>query len=244
MARRDGRGPDALRPLVLTRKYNKYAEGSVLVQLGDTRVVCTASLEERVPPFLRGRGQGWVTAEYGMLPRATHERNSREAATGRVGGRTQEIQRLIGRSLRAAVDLEKLGERSIQIDCDVLQADGGTRTAAITGAFVALVDALLLLKRTGAVPKLPIREFLAATSVGIIENVPTLDLTYEEDSRARVDMNVVMTESGKFVELQGTGEGGPFTKQEAAALLALAERGIVTLIAKQREALGDALTAP
>ncbi len=244
MARRDGRGPDALRPLVLTRKYNKYAEGSVLVQLGDTRVVCTASLEERVPPFLRGRGQGWVTAEYGMLPRATHERNSREAATGRVGGRTQEIQRLIGRSLRAAVDLEKLGERSIQIDCDVLQADGGTRTAAITGAFVALVDALLLLKRTGAVPKLPIREFLAATSVGIIENVPTLDLTYEEDSRARVDMNVVMTESGKFVELQGTGEGGPFTKQEAAALMALAERGIVTLIAKQREALGDALTAP
>ncbi|HLN13098.1 MAG TPA: ribonuclease PH [bacterium] len=244
MERRDGRGPDALRPLVLTRKYNKYAEGSVLVQLGDTRVVCTASLEERVPPFLRGRGQGWVTAEYGMLPRATHERNSREAATGRVGGRTQEIQRLIGRSLRAAVDLEKLGERSIQIDCDVLQADGGTRTAAITGAFVALVDALLLLKRTGAVPKLPIREFLAATSVGIIENVPTLDLTYEEDSRARVDMNVVMTESGKFVELQGTGEGGPFTKQEAAALMALAERGIVTLIAKQREALGDALTAP
>ncbi len=244
MARRDGRGPDALRPLVLTRKYNKYAEGSVLVQLGDTRVVCTASLEERVPPFLRGRGQGWVTAEYGMLPRATHERNSREAATGRVGGRTQEIQRLIGRSLRAAIDLEKLGERSIQIDCDVLQADGGTRTAAITGAFVALVDALLLLKRTGAVPKLPIREFLAATSVGIIDNIPTLDLTYEEDSRARVDMNVVMTESGKFVELQGTGEGGPFTKAEAAALMTLAERGIVTLIAKQREALGDALTTP
>ncbi len=216
----------------------------MLVQLGDTRVVCTASLEERVPPFLRGRGQGWVTAEYGMLPRATHERNSREAATGRVGGRTQEIQRLIGRSLRAAIDLEKLGERSIQIDCDVLQADGGTRTAAITGAFVALVDALLLLKRTGAVPKLPIREFLAATSVGIIDNIPTLDLTYEEDSRARVDMNVVMTESGKFVELQGTGEGGPFTKAEAAALMTLAERGIVTLIAKQREALGDALTAP
>jgi len=244
MARRDGRGPDALRPLVLTRKYNKYAEGSVLVQLGDTRVVCTASLEERVPPFLRGRGQGWVTAEYGMLPRATHERSSREAATGRVGGRTQEIQRLIGRSLRAAVDLDKLGERAIQIDCDVLQADGGTRTAAITGAFVALVDALLLLKRTGAIPKLPIREFLAATSVGIVDNVPTLDLTYEEDSRARVDMNVVMTESGKFVELQGTGEGGPFTKPEAAALMALAERGILTLIAKQREALGDALTAP
>ena len=244
MARRDGREPDALRPLVLTRKYNKYAEGSVLVALGDTRVVCTASVEERVPPFLRGRGQGWVTAEYGMLPRATHERSPREAASGRVGGRTQEIQRLIGRALRATVDLEKLGERSIQIDCDVLQADGGTRTAAITGAFVALVDAMLLLRRTGAVSKLPIREFLAATSVGIVDNVPTLDLTYDEDSRARVDMNVVMTESGKFVELQGTGEGGPFTKQEAAALMALAERGIVTLIARQRAALGDAITAP
>jgi ribonuclease PH len=241
MARRDGRAPDALRPLVLTRKFNKYAEGSVLVALGDTRVVCTASVEERVPPFLRGRGQGWVTAEYGMLPRATHERSAREAATGRVGGRTQEIQRLIGRSLRSAIDLEQLGERSIQIDCDVLQADGGTRTAAITGAFVALVDALLLLRRTGAIQKLPIREFLAATSVGIVDNVPTLDLTYEEDSRARVDMNVVMTESGKFVELQGTGEGGPFTKQEAASLMALAERGIVTLISRQRAAFGDGL---
>lgn len=242
MARRDGRGADELRPLVLTRKYNKYAEGSVLVQLGDTRLICTASLDERVPPFMRGSGQGWVTAEYGMLPRATHDRSPRDATTGRVGGRTHEIQRLIGRSLRAAVDLARLGERTIQIDCDVLQADGGTRTAAITGAFVALVDALLLLKRTGAVPKLPIKEFVAATSVGIVDNAPVLDLTYEEDSRARVDMNIVMTESGKFVELQGTGEGGPFTKPEAAALMALAERGIVTLIARQRDALADALT--
>ncbi len=223
MARRDGRTPDQLRPLVLTRKYNKYAEGSVLVQLGDTRVICTASIDEKVPPFLRGSGQGWVTAEYGMLPRATHERSPRDAAVGRVGGRTQEIQRLIGRSLRAAVDLARLGERTIQIDCDVLQADGGTRTAAITGAFVALVDALSLLRRTGALSKLPVGEFIAATSVGIVDNVPVLDLTYEEDSRARVDMNVVMTESGKFVELQGTGEGGPFSKQEAAALMALAD---------------------
>ncbi len=243
MARRDGRTPDQLRPLVLTRKYNKYAEGSVLVQLGDTRVICTASIDEKVPPFLRGSGQGWVTAEYGMLPRATHERSPRDAAVGRVGGRTQEIQRLIGRSLRAAVDLARLGERTIQIDCDVLQADGGTRTAAITGAFVALVDALSLLRRTGALSKLPVGEFIAATSVGIVDNVPVLDLTYEEDSRARVDMNVVMTESGKFVELQGTGEGGPFSKQEAAALMALAERGIVTLVARQREALADSLTA-
>lgn len=244
MPRRDGRAPDELRALVLTRRYNKFAEGSVLIELGDTRIVCTASVDEKVPPFLRGTGQGWVTAEYGMLPRATQERSPREAASGRVGGRSQEIQRLIGRSLRAAVELERLGERTIWIDCDVLQADGGTRTAAITGAFVALVDALTLLRRTGAIPKLPVREFVAATSVGIVDGVPMLDLTYEEDARARVDMNIVMTESGKFVEVQGTGEGGPFTKQEASQLLALAERGIVTLIARQREALAEALSAP
>lgn len=243
MQRRDGRRPDELRPLVLTRRYNKFAEGSVLVELGDTRLVCTASVEEKVPPFLRGTGQGWVTAEYGMLPRATQERSPRDAATGKIGGRVQEIQRLIGRSLRAVVNLEHLGERAIWIDCDVLQADGGTRTAAITGSFVALVDALMLLRRTGAIPKIPIREFVAATSVGIVENMPLLDLTFEEDSRARVDMNIVMTESGKFVEIQGTGEGGPFTKQEAATLMALAERGVVTLIAKQREVLSDVLTA-
>ncbi len=243
MQRRDGRPPDQLRALVLTRRYNKFAEGSVLTELGDTRLLCTASVDEKVPPFLRGTGQGWVTAEYGMLPRATKERSPRDAARGRIGGRVHEIQRLIGRSLRAVVDLERLGERTIVMDCDVLQADGGTRTAAITGAFVALVDALMLLKRTGALPKIPVRELLAATSVGIVDGTPVLDLTYEEDARARVDMNIVMTESGKFVEIQGTGEGGPYTKQEAATLMALAERGIVTLIARQRELLADALTA-
>jgi ribonuclease PH len=244
MPRRDGRGPDVLRPLVLTRRFIKYAEGSVLIQLGDTRVICTASVDEKVPLFLRGAGQGWVTAEYGMLPRATQERSPRDAASGRIGGRVHEIQRLIGRSLRAVVDLSKLGERTIWIDCDVLQADGGTRTAAITGAFVALMDALALLKRTGAISTLPVREFLAATSVGIVDGVPVLDLTFEEDSRARVDMNIVMTESGKFVEIQGTGEGGPFTKQETATLMALAERGIATLIARQREALAETLPVP
>lgn len=241
MQRRDGRGPDELRPLVLTRRYTKFAEGSVLVELGDTRLVCTASVDERVPPFLRGAGQGWVTAEYGMLPRATQDRSPRDATKG--GGRVQEIQRLIGRSLRAVVDLHQLGERAIWLDCDVLQADGGTRTAAVTGAFVALVDALMLLRRTGTISKVPLREFIAATSVGIVENVPMLDLTFAEDSRARVDMNIVMTNSGKFVEIQGTGEGGPFTKQEASTLMALAERGIVTLIARQREALADVLAA-
>ena len=240
MPRRDGRQPDQLRALTLTRKYTKFAEGSVLVQLGDTRVLCTASVEERVPPFLRGTGQGWVTAEYGMLPRSTQERTPRG---DRPGGRVHEIQRLIGRSLRAVVELERLGERTVTLDCDVLQADGGTRTAAITGAFVALMDDLALLRRTGALPRVPVREFLAATSVGIVDAGPVLDLTYEEDSRARVDMNIVMTESGKFVELQGTGEGGPFTKAEAASLMQLAERGIVTLIARQRDVLADVLTA-
>ena len=244
MQRSDGRRPDELRPLALKRRYTKFAEGSVLIELGDTRVVCTASLEERVPPWLRGSKQGWLTAEYGMLPRATQECSPRDTASGRTGGRAQEIQRLIGRSLRAVIDLERLGERTIWVDCDVLQADGGTRTAAITGAFVAVMDALMLLKRTGAVPKLPVREFLAATSVGLIEGIPALDLTFAEDSRTRADMNIVMTESGKFVEIQGTGEGAPFTKTEANALIALAERGIVTLIAKQREVLADILTAP
>jgi len=244
MERRDGRRADELRALILTRRYIKYAEGSVLIQLGDTRVVCTASIEERVPPFIRGTGRGWITAEYGMLPRSTHERSMREAASGRIGGRVHEIQRLIGRSLRAAVNAEKLGERTIWIDCDVLQADGGTRTAAITGSFVAMMDAIALLRRTGAISGNPVQEFLAATSVGIIDGAPVLDLTYEEDSRARVDMNVVMTESGKFVEIQGTGEGGPFSKQEAAALMGLAERGVITLIARQHEALKDVSATP
>jgi ribonuclease PH len=240
--RSDGRRPDELRSLVLRRRYTKYAEGSVLVELGDTRVICTATIEDRVPPWLRGAGHGWLTAEYGMLPRATQDRSPRDASTGKVGGRVHEIQRLIGRSLRAVIDLERLGERTIWVDCDVLQADGGTRTASITGAFVAVMDAVALLKKTGTVSKLPVREFLAATSVGIIDGVPSLDLTYSEDSRARVDMNIVMTESGKFVEIQGTGEGAAFTKAEANTLIALAERGIVTLIAKQREALSDILT--
>ena len=244
MQRSDNRRPDELRPLILRRRFTKYAEGSVLVELGDTRVVCTASIEERVPPWLRGSRQGWLTAEYGMLPRATQERSPRDASTGTIGGRVHEIQRLIGRSLRAVVDLERLGERTLWVDCDVIQADGGTRTASITGAFVAVIEALTLLKQTGAIPKLPVREFLAATSVGIIDGVPVLDLTYAEDSRARVDMNIVMTESGKFVEIQGTGEGAAFTKAEASALIALAERGIVTLIAKQREALSDVLATP
>lgn len=240
MARSDGRQPDELRPVTITRRYIKHAEGSVLIELGDTRVVCTASVEERVPQWLRGAGQGWITAEYGMLPRATHERSPRE--TNRPGGRVQEIQRLVGRSLRAAVDLEKLGERTIWIDCDVIQADGGTRTAAITGAFVALVDALHLLRQTGALMVWPLREFLAATSVGVVEGESLLDLSFQEDSRARVDMNVVMTESGRFVEVQGTAEGLPFTRDEMLQLLGLAEQGIRRLIVQQKDVLADVLT--
>ncbi len=241
MPRQEGRRPDELRPVTITRHFIPHAEGSVLITLGATRVVCTATVEERLPPWLRGGGQGWITAEYGMLPRATPERTPRE--TGRPAGRTQEIQRLIGRSLRAAVDLQKLGERSILVDCDVIQADGGTRTAAITGAFVALVDALHLLRRTGALGWWPLREFIAATSVGIVDNELLLDLDYQEDVRARVDMNLVMTESGRLVEIQGTAEGLPFSRQELLTLLALAETGIKTLIAEQRRALADVLAA-
>jgi ribonuclease PH len=241
MPRQEGRRPDELRPVTITRHFIPHAEGSVLITLGATRVVCTATVEERLPPWLRGGGQGWITAEYGMLPRATPERTPRE--TGRPAGRTQEIQRLIGRSLRAAVDLQKLGERSIVVDCDVIQADGGTRTAAITGAFVALVDALHLLRRTGALGWWPLREFIAATSVGIVDNELLLDLDYQEDVRARVDMNLVMTESGRLVEIQGTAEGLPFSRQELLTLLALAERGIKALIAEQRRVLADVLTA-
>ncbi len=241
MPRTDGRKADELRPVTITRRYLKHAEGSVLIELGDTRVICTASVEERVPQWLRGAGQGWITAEYGMLPRATHERSPREI--GRPSGRVQEIQRLVGRSLRAAVDLGKLGERTIWVDCDVIQADGGTRTAAITGAFVALMDALHLLRSTGALAWWPLREFLAATSVGIVEGEPVLDLNFQEDSRARVDMNVVMTESGRLVEFQGTAEGLPFSKEEMLQLLGLAERGIKRLIAYQRGILSDVLAA-
>ncbi len=239
MPRADGRAADELRPVEIARNFIPHAEGSVLITLGQTRVVCTATVEERLPPWLRGAGQGWVTAEYGMLPRSTHERTPRDP--GRQGGRTQEIQRLIGRSLRSAVDLQKLGDRTITVDCDVIQADGGTRTAAITGAMVALVDALAVLRRSGALNWWPMRELVAATSVGIVENEVRLDLVYAEDSRARVDLNLVMTDSGNMVEVQGTAEGLPYSRQELLAMLALGEKGIRTLIAAQKAALGDVL---
>ena len=238
--RPSGRRADELRPVRLQRRFTKHAEGSVLVQFGDTHVLCTASVEERVPPFLRDTGRGWVTAEYGMLPRATNTRTDREAARGKQSGRTQEIQRLIGRSLRAVVDLAALGPRSVQIDCDVLQADGGTRTAAITGAFVALHDALSFLKNRNLIPSVPLKDFVAAVSVGIHGGTPVLDLDYAEDSSCETDMNVVMTGAGRFVEMQGTAEGAPFSRAEADALLALAERGIAELIAHQRRALAAA----
>jgi len=232
------RKPDELRPIAIDRHYTRHAEGSVLVAFGDTRVICTASVEEGVPGFLRGRGRGWVTAEYGMLPRATHTRTDREAARGKQSGRTQEIQRLIGRSLRAVTDLEKLGERTVKLDCDVIQADGGTRTASVTGAFVALYDAVGTLLERGVLAQSPIRDFVAAASVGLFEGVPVLDLDYTEDSDCETDMNVVMTGSGGFVEVQGTAEGEPFSAAQMDALLALARRGIAELIAKQKAALG------
>jgi ribonuclease PH len=238
--RQSGRRADELRPVRLQRRYTKHAEGSVLVQFGDTHVLCTASVEERVPPFLRETGRGWVTAEYGMLPRATNTRTDREAARGKQSGRTQEIQRLIGRSLRAVIDLAALGPRSIQVDCDVLQADGGTRTAAITGAFVAVHDALSFLKSRNLIATLPIRDFVAAVSVGMHEGAAVLDLDYAEDSKCDTDMNVVMTGAGRFVEMQGTAEGAPFSRAEADQLLALAERGIAELVAHQRRALAGA----
>jgi ribonuclease PH len=233
-----GRKPDELRPVRLTRGYTRHPEGSVLVEFGETRVLCTASVEERVPPFLRDSGRGWVTAEYGMLPRATNTRGEREAARGKQSGRTQEIQRLIGRSLRAVVDLSSLGGRTIQIDCDVLQADGGTRTAAITGAFVALHDAVSWLIERKLLAQSPIRDFVAAVSVGVYQGSPVLDLDYAEDSACGTDMNVVMTGSGRFVELQGTAEGEPFSQQELDALTQLAARGIRELVAHQKRALG------
>jgi len=232
------RRPDELRPFAIDRHYTRHAEGSVLVAFGDTRVICTASVEEGVPGFLRGRSQGWVTAEYGMLPRSTHTRIEREAARGKQSGRTQEIQRLIGRSLRAVTDLEKLGERTVKIDCDVIQADGGTRTASVTGAFVALYDAVGTLLERGVLSASPIRDFVAAVSVGLVEGVPVLDLDYAEDSGCETDMNVVMTGSGGFVEIQGTAEGEPFSTAQMSALVALAKQGIAELIAKQKAALG------
>jgi ribonuclease PH len=238
MKRPSQRKPDELRPIAIERGYTRHAEGSVLIAFGDTRVICTASVEEGVPGFLKGRGQGWVTAEYGMLPRSTHTRTDREAARGKQSGRTQEIQRLIGRSLRAVIDLQALGERTVKLDCDVIQADGGTRTASVTGAFVALYDAVAKLEERDALPALAIRDFVAAVSVGLYEGVPVIDLDYDEDSRCDTDMNVVMTGSGGFVEIQGTAEGDPFSASQMQALIALAQRGIAELVAKQKEALG------
>jgi ribonuclease PH len=231
------RRADALRPVSITRRYTKHAEGSVLVEFGHTKVLCTASVEEKVPPHKRGSGGGWVTAEYGMLPRATHTRGDREAARGKQSGRTQEIQRLIGRSLRCVFDLKALGERTIALDCDVIQADGGTRTAAITGAFVAAHDAVSWLQEQGRLVASPIRDFVAAVSVGIVDGTPLLDLEYTEDSACDTDMNVVMTGSGGFVEVQGTAEGAAFSRAEMDALLGLADRGIRELVAAQRQAL-------
>jgi ribonuclease PH len=231
------RPADQLRDVRITRHYTKHAEGSVLVEFGDTQVICTASIAERVPEFLRDRGQGWLTAEYGMLPRATHTRSDREAARGKQSGRTQEIQRLIGRALRAVLDLEKLGARTLHLDCDVIQADGGTRTASITGAFVAAHDAVAKLLTTGRIETSPINDFVAAISVGIHNGVPILDLDYEEDSHCDTDMNVVMTGDGGFVEIQGTAEGAPFSRDEMNRLLDLAQSGIETLVQKQKQAL-------
>jgi ribonuclease PH len=232
------RANNELRAIEIIRNYTKHAEGAVLVKFGDTHVLCTASVEEKVPSFLKGKNQGWVTAEYGMLPRSTGSRMDREAARGKQSGRTQEIQRLIGRSLRAIIDLEKLGERSIQIDCDVIQADGGTRTASITGAYVALQDAITYLHKQGLITKSPLRDFVAAISVGVYQGLPVLDLDYIEDSDCDTDMNVVMTGSGGFVEIQGTAEGEPFKRNEMNAMLDLAQEGISMLIAKQKAALG------
>jgi ribonuclease PH len=238
-ARSGGRAHDALRPLSIQRSYTKHAEGSVLIAFGDTQVLCTASVEDKVPPHKRGSGEGWVTAEYGMLPRATHTRSDREAAKGKQSGRTQEIQRLIGRSLRAVFDLKLLGERTLTLDCDVIQADGGTRTAAITGAFIAAHDAVSALMQAGKITASPIRDHVAAISVGIVESTPLLDLEYTEDSACDTDMNVVMTGAGCFVEVQGTAEGAAFTRAQMDALLGLAARGIADLVAAQKESLSQ-----
>ena len=233
------RAPDALRYVKITRHYTKHAEGSVLIEFGDTKVLCTASVEERVPGFLRGKGQGWITAEYGMLPRSTGSRMDREAARGKQGGRTMEIQRLIGRSLRAVVDLKALGERSITIDCDVIQADGGTRTASITGGYVALVDAITYLRKQDLIATNPVRHSVGSVSVGIYQGTPVLDLDYAEDCNAETDMNVVMNDTGQFIEVQGTAEGHPFSQEELNAMLALAKKGIAELIAHQQAALAE-----
>ncbi len=236
--RPSGRAFNALREVTITRHYTRHAEGSVLVAFGDTRVLCTASIDEKVPPFLRGQGKGWLTAEYGMLPRSTHTRMDREAAKGKQSGRTQEIQRLIGRSLRAAFDLEAFGERTLQLDCDVIQADGGTRTAAITGAMVAAYDAFSTLLQRGSISAIPLKHFVAAISVGVYQGSPVLDLDYVEDSGCDTDMNVVMNDAGHYIELQGTAEGDAFDRATMNALLDLAESGIRTLITQQKSVLG------
>jgi len=236
--RLDGREDDQLRPVTITRRFTKHAAGSVLIEVGDTRVICTAMVEESVPSFMRNQKRGWISAEYSMLPGSSRERISRESTRGKVGGRTHEIQRFIGRSLRSVVDLPRLGERTIWIDCDVIQADGGTRTASITGAFVALADALVSLKKEGKIATIPLRDYLASISVGKVENACLLDLAYSEDVRAEVDMNVVMTGRGTYVEVQGTAEGAPFSKDEMNTLLRLAGNGIERLISLQRELIG------
>jgi ribonuclease PH len=234
----DGREYNQIRPVKMTLDYIKHAEGSVFIEMGDTKVICTATVEEKVPPFMRGQGRGWVTAEYSMLPRATETRNVRESSRGKVSGRTQEIQRLIGRALRSVVDLEALGERTIWLDCDVIQADGGTRTASITGAYVAMVSAMGKLIANKQLSKLPVTDFLAAVSVGIVEEKISLDLCYAEDSQAKVDMNIVMTGEGKYVEIQGTGEEAPFSPEELQELLTYGKKGVADLIAAQKEVLG------
>ncbi|GAB4541154.1 MAG: ribonuclease PH [Thermodesulfovibrionia bacterium] len=237
--RPDGRRADEMRKVKITRDFLKTAEGSVLIEAGDTRVICTASIEERVPPFLKDKGRGWITAEYAMLPRSTPTRTLRESTSGRVGGRTHEIQRLIGRAMRSVIDLDALGERTIWLDCDVIQADGGTRTISITGAFVALICAIQYALQNKIIERDPIKEHLAAVSVGIVEGEPRLDLTYIEDSTAEVDMNIVMTDSGRFIEIQGTAEARPFDRNELERLLGLAESGIKELISIQKRALGE-----
>lgn len=235
----DSRKYDQLRPVKFTRNFTKHAQGSVLVEMGETKVICTATIEDKVPPFMRNTGKGWLTAEYSMLPSSTHTRKVRDASRGKIDGRTQEIQRLIGRALRAIVDLDNIGERTIWIDCDVIQADGGTRTASITGAFIALVDAVNMLKTKEGFKHFPIKNFVSAVSVGIVKDKPLLDLCYEEDSSAKVDMNIIMTDSGEFIEVQGTGEEAPFSKTDLLELLRLAEKGNKELIELQRNTLGE-----
>jgi ribonuclease PH len=238
MTRIDSRGAGELRPVKMTPQYLMHPEGSVLIEAGRTKVICTASIEERVPPFLRNSGKGWVTAEYGMLPRATSTRTTREATSGKVGGRTQEIQRLIGRSLRAVTKLEALGERSVWVDCDVIQADGGTRTASITGSYVALVLALRTLVKRGVLSQVPVQDHVAAISVGIVDGVPLLDLAYDEDSKADVDMNIIKTSDGRYIEIQGTAETTPFGRDRLYDMLAMADAGIAELVEIQKQALG------